>query len=96
MSSIRIVSIILAGLSLILLVASHSVPAHAQNNFIGIISKLIEEQRALREHRSEEALGVKRMQLGLKALGYYDGSIDGDFGTALRPLSKISSVSGTF
>ena len=88
MSSNRIVSALLVGLIIILFIASPSAPARAQNNFIGVIGKLIEEQRALREHRREEALNVKRMQLGLKALGYYDGSIDGDFGSGTQAALK--------
>ena len=38
----------------------------------------------MRERRRAEALAVKRMQFGLKALGYYDGSIDGDFGSGTQ------------
>ena len=88
MSSIRIFSIILAGLSIISLTASRSVPAHAQNNLIGVISKLIQEQRALKERRHQEALAVTRMQLALKALGYYGGSVDGDFGEGTQAALK--------
>jgi len=88
MSTIRTFSIILAGLSIISLTASRSVPAHAQNNFIGVISKLIQEQRALKERRRQEALAVTRMQLALKALGYYDGSVDGDFGEGTQAALK--------
>ena len=88
MSSTRMVSIILAGLSIIPLTAIHSEPAHGQNNFIGVISKLIQEQRALKERRRQEALAVTRMQLALKALGYYDGSVDGDFGEGTQAALK--------
>jgi Putative peptidoglycan binding domain len=58
--------------------------ARAQNNFLGIVSKLIEEQRALAERRRQEAIAVKRMQLALKTLGYYTGSVDGDFGSGTQ------------
>ena len=69
MSSVGLKSIILIGLIFNFVIASLSAPAHAQNNFVGIISKLIQEQRALKEQRRQEALAVKRMQSGLKALG---------------------------
>lgn len=84
MSSVVLKRIILVWLICNLVIVILAPPAHAQNNVIGIISKLIEEQRALKEQQRQEALAVKRMQSGLKALGYYDGAIDGNFGSGTR------------
>ena len=45
-----------------------------------MITKLIQEQQELAERRRQEVAAIRRMQFGLKELGYYDGRIDGDFG----------------
>ena len=55
-------------------------PAFGQRDVFNVITKLIEQQRELVERRRQEASAIKRMQFGLKTLGYYDGLIDGDFG----------------
>jgi peptidoglycan hydrolase-like protein with peptidoglycan-binding domain len=55
-------------------------PAFGQAAILDVITKIIQEQHALKERRREETVAVKRMQFGLKVLGYYDGPIDGDFG----------------
>ena len=55
-------------------------PAFGQGAIVEVITKLIQEQQALAQRRREEVAALKRMQFGLKTLGYYDGPIDGDFG----------------
>lgn len=52
-------------------------PAFGQRDVFNVITKLIEQQRELVERRRQEASAIKRMQFGLKTLGYYDGLIDG-------------------
>jgi Putative peptidoglycan binding domain len=54
-------------------------PAFGQGAILDVITKIIEEQRALAERHRDEVAALKRMQFGLKTLGYYDGPIDGDF-----------------
>jgi hypothetical protein len=94
MSLVRAAIILFAACPLAALVSPQR-SAQAQNNFLGIVTKLIEEQRALADRRRQQTLAVKRLQLGLKTLGYYNGPVDGDLGAATESsLSEYRSSTG--
>ncbi len=72
--AIGVAIIALAGIGLL------TGPTFGQGAIFEIITKIIQEQQELAEQRRAQIAAVKRMQFGLKELGYYDGEIDGDFG----------------
>lgn len=70
------------GLSAVVGIGSSLVagPAFAQGAIFDVITKMVEQQRELAERRRQDEAACRRLQLALRDLGYYGGSIDGDFG----------------